>query len=295
MSSVYFHPYVWFCWKRISQTNWLPCTSALCASLRNHGLSPLWWGPVCNWILCVKTGRIGMLCGYKSILVEVTTSKVSPEKYRLALLFGVLKASKVYCWGQGTWARGILADIWCTVWSWLASWLEHGDSLLMNWVRLLVEFSGFETKYNPGDAVELKILDCSRTTSQRQEGKHISRHVLSPKDQETRPCHIGYPKAPASSRTQLPRTLENCTQVHLPITGQGPSSPSHCQTLDTMSQLPNPTPNGIMGKGCHVFYQSQTMACPGMAPVPVLQLLGWYWLLEGSGRLWVFLWTPSTL
>lgn len=151
MFSVYFQPYVWFCWKRISQTNWHPCTSALCPSLRNHGISPLWWGPVCNCILCAKTGRIGMLCGYKSILVEVTTSKVSPEKYRLALLFGVLKASKFYWWGQGTWARGIRADIWCAVWSWLASWLEHGESLLMNWEHLLVEFSGFETKYNPGE------------------------------------------------------------------------------------------------------------------------------------------------
>lgn len=164
-----------------------------CPSLRNHGISPFWWGPVSSWILCAKTGRIGMLCGYKSILVEVTTSKVSPEKYRLALLFGVLKASKFYCWGQGTWARGIRTDIWCAVWSWIASWLGHGDSLLMNWVCLLVEFAGFETKYNPGDGVELKILDCSKTTSQRQEG---SSHVLFPNDQKTSLCYIGYPTIP---------------------------------------------------------------------------------------------------
>lgn len=115
----------------------------------------------------------------------------------------------------------------------------------MNWVCLLVEFSGFETKYNPGDGVELKILDCYRTTSQRQEEKHISRHVLSPKTRKLGFVTLGTPKP---LPLKEPRTLETCTQVHLPITGQGPSSPTHCQSLDTMSRLPNPTPMALWEK-----------------------------------------------
>jgi hypothetical protein len=55
--------------------------------------------------------RTGMFCGYKSILMKVTALRVIPEKYRLTLLFAMLKGSKLYCLGQATWARGIRAEI----------------------------------------------------------------------------------------------------------------------------------------------------------------------------------------
>lgn len=81
---------------------------------------------------------------------------------------------------------------------------------------------------------------------------------------------IGYPCFLETPTPQNLRDLHTSPSLHHRPKAKKPYSLSVSRYHVSASQY---YPNDIMGKGCHVFYQSQTVFCPGMAPVPDLQLL----------------------